>query len=365
MKAEIGKLKLEIYGESHSERIGMKLDGIDVGTSLDMHCVKDLLLRRKAGAFWSTPRREEDFPVFEGVAEHGGKYIVESSQIEAYILNGNVKSGDYDNIRRIPRPSHADLVAWAKDGKIPAGGGAYSGRMTAPLCVAGGIAKEILEDHGIRIDAYLTNVAGIRFAGAYDYEGGAVATRGVDEEMRERIRACELPVLDEKNVREAKDRLRAIADLGDSAGGEIECVIAGLDMGETGGALFDGIEGKLAYALFGVPAVKGVEFGRGFAFAGMKGSFANDPIGLSGGKPIPLTNNSGGINGGVSNGLPVILRVAVRPTPSIKLPQRSVDLVAMQECTLEVKGRHDVCIAPRVVPVVEAVCALAIYGMLR
>lgn len=364
MKADFGKLKLDIYGESHSERIGVRMEGIDVGTKLDMHCVSDLLARRKAGAFWSTPRREADIPVFEGAAKKDGKYIVENARIDAYIVNNDIKSNDYDNIRRIPRPSHADLAAWAKDGNIPVGGGAYSGRMTAPLCIAGGIAKELLEERGIRVDAYLTNVAGISFAGAYDFEGGKIALRGVGEEERERIRACELPVLDIKNVQAAKDRLKTLAKEGDSAGGVIECVISGLKLGETGGALFDGIEGKLAYALYAVPAVKGVEFGRGFALADMTGSVANDPIGLADGRPTPLANNSGGINGGVSNGLPVILRAAVRPTPSISRPQRSVDVVDMRECTLEVKGRHDVCIAPRAVPVVEAVCALAIYGML-
>ncbi len=364
MKADFGKLKLEIYGESHSERIGMRLDGIDIGTSLDMRCVNDLLARRRAGAFWSTPRREEDVPVFVGARKVGERYIVENARIEAYIVNGNVKSGDYDNIRHIPRPSHADLAVWAKEGAIPAGGGAFSGRMTAPLCIAGGIAKELLEKRGIRIDAYLTSVAGISFAGAYDYDGGAVATRGLGEEQRANIRERELPVLDNKNIQEAKDRLRELAAEGDSAGGVIECVISDLHLGETGGALFDGIEGKLSYALFGVPAVKGVEFGKGFSLTDMAGSCANDPIGLSGGKPAPLTNNSGGINGGISNGLPVILRVAVRPTPSIKLPQRSVDLDSMEERTLEIKGRHDVCIAPRAVPVIEAASALALYGML-
>lgn len=362
MKANFQNIRLEIFGGSHSDRIGGSLAGVPIGTRLDMHCVKDLLCLRRPKDFFSTPRREDDIPSFEGVREERGEYIVENAQIGFYIANNNIRSADYDNIRHIPRPSHADLAAWAKDGEIPVGGGRFSGRMTAPLCVAGGIVKELLERRGIFVDAYATRIAGIDLKGAYDVDD--VATKGLCDAQREQIRARELPALDSRNIPAALERLGQISAQGDSAGGVVECVVSGLEAGEAGDALFDGIEGKLAYAVYAVPAVKSVEFGKGVSLADMLGSEANDPIGLNLGKPVPLKNASGGINGGVCNGLPVILRAAVRPTPSISLPQRSVDLDDMSECELKISGRHDVCIVPRAVPAIEAAVALAVYDML-
>lgn len=363
MKAGFENIKLDIFGESHSARIGMTIDGIPVGTRLDLHCVRDLLKRRGASLSpWSTSRTEQDEPAFEGLEKICEKFEVKSAQIKVYLANSDIKSADYDKIRHIPRPSHADLAAYEKDGVIPLGGGRFSGRMTALLCVAGGIAKELLEARGISVDAYLTSVAGVKFPCAYDI--GDVATCGLREGRRRELKARELPVLDSKREEEAKEILARIAADGDSAGGEVECLISGLGVGEAGDALFDGIEGKLAYAVFAVPAVKGVEFGRGFELADMRGSEANDPIGLRDGRVAPLSNNGGGINGGISNGLPIILRAAIKPTPSIAKAQRSVDLEKMEECELRIEGRHDVCIAPRAVAAIEAVCALAVYDMI-
>ncbi len=363
MTANFENIRLEIYGESHADRIGVRLEGIAPGMELDLHCVLDLLDRRRAGRTeWSTPRKEEDAPVFCGLRKDGDKYVVESGIVEAYIVNGYAKSGDYDEIKHVPRPSHADLAVWAKEGKIPAGGGRFSGRMTAPLCIAGGIAKEILQKRGIEVDAYLCDVAGLRLKRAADDEN--IAKYGLSERDRAAIRNGALPTLNGADCEKAVERLRKIAEEKDSAGGIVECVIAGIRAGEVGDALFDGIEGKLAYAAFAVPAVKGVEFGAGFEIAALKGSEANDRIAIENGAPTPISNNCGGINGGISNGLPIIMRAAVKPTPSISKPQRSVDLEDMTERELIVKGRHDACIAPRAVPAIEAACSLALLDML-
>lgn len=363
MRANFENIELEIYGGSHSERIGMRLGGIPVGTELTLAPMRNLLERRAAkGESWSTARRETDEPMLKGLRKVGDKYIVENAQIEVYFVNNDVKSADYDKIRHIPRPSHADLAAWARDGEIPCGGGRFSGRMTAPLCAAGGIAKELLEKRGVRVTAYITDIAGVRFRRALDDGKGIAAPSERDvSDMQKRP----LPVLDyegaEADMERALNALNELRRNGDSAGGVIECVISGLKAGECGDAMFDGLEGKLAYAAYAIPAVKGVEFGAGHLLADMKGSAANDEIGLEDGKPAPMRNLSGGINGGICNGRPIIMRVAMRPTPSIAIAQKSVDIDAMKECVLEIEGRHDACIAPRAVPALEAAAALAIY----
>lgn len=363
MFANFRNIKLEIIGESHSQYIGARLLGVPVGTRLDLSCMRDLLARRSSsGKIWQTGRRESDDPVMRGIEKDGDKYIVKSSKIEFYIANNDIKTSDYDNIRHIPRPSHADLAAWAKDGAIAPGGGRFSGRMTAPLCAAGGVAKELLEQRGIFVDAYVLRLAGIELSSAYD--AGDIAMRGVGKEKRAELRQMDIPALSDKNSDAVRERLSAIAREGDSVGSVIECVISGLKAGMIGDALFDGIEGKLAYAAYAVPAVKGVEFGKGFELADMRGSASNDEIGLLDGKPSPLENKGGGIAGGISTGLPVIMRVAIKPTPSISKPQKSVDLATMSECSLKIEGRHDVCVALRAIPSIEAAVALAILDMI-
>lgn len=359
MKAGFEKFNLEIYGESHAPEIGVILDGIPTGTELTLSCVKNLLARRKSvGGVWATPRKEEDEPeIVSGLTRTGDTYTV-NGKIEIKIKNNNVRPKDYDETLTTPRPSHADYAAYKKDGRISSGGGRFSGRMTAALCVAGGIAQELLEGAGVRICAYISELAGIVGRG-YETDT-AIALNGLSEEEEKSIKSSSFPLLGE-NVREAmQEEIKRAASDGDSVGGVIECVVTGLEAGMLGDALFCGLEGKIAYGIYAIPAVKGVEFGNGFGLASARGSIANDGFIIKDGEVVTATNHGGGINGGISNGMPVIFRVAVKPTPSISKPQRSVNLAYMTECVISVKGRHDACIVPRAVPCVEACTALAL-----
>lgn len=340
------KIKVEIYGASHAEKIGVKLLGIPAGEKIDLAAVAAMLARRKSGDNpWSTPRREDDdFEFISGLTEEG---ITNGGVIEAVIYNSDIKIADYNNIARVPRPSHADFVSFVRDGVIPSGGGRFSGRMTAPICIAGAIAKQILARKGIEFHAYLSEVGGIECGEPNGEEITKVSLKP-------------LPVADPASEKIIIDKITEAARSGDSLGAVITCVITGIEAGSIGGELFDGLEGKLSYALFAVPGVRGVEFGAGFGIARLLGSQANDPFVISGGKVATLTNNSGGINGGIANGMPIVARIAIRPTPSIGKPQRSINLSTMTETELVIKGRHDACIAPRAVPVAECAAALAI-----
>lgn len=362
MNGAFEHLKLQFFGKSHDERIGVRIEGVTAGEIITLADVYDLLERRRAtGDVWSTSRREDDVPVFSGLKRLAdGKFEIEGA-IEAYIDNNDANSREYEDMRAIPRPSHADYAVWAREGKIESGGGRFSGRMTAPLCVAGGICKEILASRGISINAYLTRVGEEQFLGAKDDE--EIALTGLDEDRLSALKNSRLPVLVDEN--RAIRILKNCEAMGDSVGGEVECVVCGLKAGEAGDALFEGLEGKLAYAVFGVPAVKGVEFGAGFDAAKAFGSQVNDEMRILSGKVAHMSNNCGGICGGISNGMPIILRAAFKPTPSIARAQRSVDLEKMTNCTLKIEGRHDVCVAIRAVPAVEAAVAIALYDELK
>lgn len=345
-------LDLEIFGASHSERIGVSLS-VPLGTRLTLKEVDSLLDRRRGGQnAWSTPRKEEDIPRYlDGLRPDGDGYIV-AGKIEAYIENKSVRRSDYD--LSVPRPSHADYAAYMRDGRIESGGGRFSGRMTAPLCIAGGIAKEILMQRGIDVCGYLSSVGGLRLKSYRDGD--------IDIEELKAASGKAIPALDgEEKVAEY---LTKTASEGDSVGGTVDIVISGLKAGEIGDAMFDGFDGKLAYAIFGVPAVKGVEFGDGFDITKKKGSEANDEMRYVGSDVVCLSNHSGGITGGITNGMNVTLRVAIKPTPSIFKPQRSVDLESGEDATLTIKGRHDSCIAIRAIPAIESAAALATLDML-
>jgi len=359
MKGNFEKLKIEIYGESHADRIGVRMSGIPNGCTLSLAEMKNLLFRRKSGSgAWATPRKEDDEPIMlAGLKESGGGFVTDGD-IDICIENKNVRPSDYKNTLCVPRPSHADFAAYAKDGKISSGGGRFSGRMTAPLCIAGGIAQELLKEADIRICAYIASIGNV--SGASYKTDNAIALTGISEEDETRIKDSGFPLLDES----FKDRMLAeIGDArsqGDSVGGEIECVVSGLSAGMLGDALFEGLEGKLAYSIYAIPAVKGVEFGDGFSLSELRGSEANDCFRIENGKVVTKTNRSGGINGGITNGMPITLRVAVRPTPSISKRQDSVNLETMRDCPIDIKGRHDACIVPRAVPCVEAAVAIAL-----
>ena len=364
-------LDTQILGESHSEMMTLNLLGLEKGSEFFGDSVLDMLERRKSSRSpWSTPRLENDEAVFasgfretergEIKLERGKKYVTNGDVITAYVQNSNVKKGDYDDILSIPRPSHADYVQFVRDGKIVSGGGRFSGRLTTMLCIAGGIAEDILREQGIEVVAYVSSV-GEKKLGSY-LDGADV--NGFDKNRIEKLKSVNFPILNEDAKEDVVDYIKKIASEGDSVGGTIECVVLGVKAGSLGDNLFDGLEGKIASAVFGVPAVKGVEFGRGFELANMQGSGANDEFVFEGKNVKTATNNNGGINGGIANGMPITLRVAIKPTPSIGKEQSSVNLLTKEPCKLEVKGRHDACIVPRAVPCVESAVALAILDEL-
>lgn len=349
-------IDVEIYGESHSPEIGVILRGIPVGSEINPAEVQKFVDRRKSGKYlFSTPRREPDEIVWDSGLEPsaGGKSQV-TGDIKAHILNTNVRPADYSYLVT-PRPSHADYVSAVKDGKNAAssGGGRFSGRLTAPLVIAGGIAEQILATKAIYVKAYIGELAGVKGRG---YADGLPLPREIDECIDR-----PLPMLSEAD--RAADAASAAAKTGDSVGGIVECVVYGLPAG-LGDCMFGGLESKISAALYGIPAVKGVEFGAGFAIAAMRGSTANDPFAVRNGKIVTLSNNSGGINGGISNGMPVTLRAAFRPTPSISLPQRTVNLNDGTETEIVVKGRHDATFVPRAVAAAESAVALAVLDEL-
>lgn len=341
-------LKLSIFGQSHGVGIGMTLDGIPAGLAVNTQQLQQFLNRRAPGQNdWSTPRREEDAPEFLSGILDG--YTC-GAPIAAVIRNKNTRSGDYANLKDAPRPGHADYTAQVKYGgyQDAAGGGHFSGRLTAPLCIAGGLCIQWLESMGVSIGAHLASVAGVcdKSFDPMAPELSAVRT--------------DFPVLDPN----AGEKMRlAVAEArkdADSVGGVIECAVTGLPVG-LGEPMFGGMESRIAQIVYGIPAVKGLEFGAGFAVAAMRGSENNDAYTMENGVVKARTNHAGGILGGITNAMPLIFRVAIKPTPSIAREQQSVSLAQGQAQPLVIKGRHDPCIAPRAVPVVEAAAAIAIF----
>ena len=317
-------MKLHIFGESHAPEIGVEIEGVPKGTVIDLVALQAFLDRRAPGngqGGLSTPRKEPDKVEFDkGVV--GG--VATGETIRAVIRNTNTRPQDYANVATVPRPGHADYASWLKCGKIPTGGGKWSGRMTAPLCIAGGIALQMLAKKGVTISSSVR--------------------RGHGDSA--------IPV-------------------GDSVGGVVEVVATGFPAG-CGDVGTDGLESKLAAAFFGIPAVKGVEFGAGFKLAEMLGSEANDVFEVKGDQGSGIkdqvvlrTNHCGGILGGVSVGMPIVARLAFKPTPSISLEQDSVDLVTMTPAKIRVKGRHDRCVAFRGAVAAEAAMAIVLADELE
>lgn len=339
------KLKITVYGESHSDVIGVKVEGMPRfffdGDKLD----RFLERRRAKNAVYSTARKETDKPVFYGV-----KNGIVDGEFSAEIANNNVIGADYENLKGKPRPSHADYAWYKKDGVFDfSGGGRFSGRMTAPLCVAGGVLKQYLESRGVFIDAYISGIGGAK--------GRSYLDNGFSPDEVLSLSGKNFPCIDgeEGFIKEIENAKKD----GDSVGGVIECVITGMPAG-VGDSLFDGLEGKISQAVFAVPAVKGVEFGGGFLNARSLGSKMNDALRYENGEVVFTSNLSGGINGGISNGNYISLRVAIKPTPSIAKKQETVDLIKKENCTIKIGGRHDACIVPRAVPAIEAAVAIAI-----
>ena len=344
-------LKLSIFGQSHAPAIGMTLDNIPAGLSVDFETLQAFLKRRAPGQNeWSTPRKEADVPEFlSGIVNDQTC----GAPITAVIRNTNIRSQDYDNLKNCPRPGHADYTAQIKYGgaQDAAGGGEFSGRLTAAICIAGGLCKQWLENMGIRIGAHIIQI-------------GKATSKRFDALEPQLDQVGQLfPTLSAESAEAFQATIRAAHAEGDSVGGRIECAITGLPAG-IGGPLFGGVEGRIAQILYGIPAVKNVGFGASEGFASMQGSQSNDAFTVENGQIKTVTNHCGGILGGITNGMSVIFDVTFKPTPSIFKPQQTVNLQTGEITTIQVKGRHDPCIVPRAVPVVEAAAAVAIFDML-
>lgn len=344
------RIKLSIFGQSHGAAIGMTLDGIPAGLPVDTEKLQAFLNRRAPGQHdYSTPRREEDKPEFlSGIV---GGYTC-GAPITAVIYNTNTRSKDYSNLKDCPRPGHADYTAQVKYGGYQdvAGGGHFSGRLTAPLCIAGGLCKQWLEAKGIRIGAHIAAIGGVM--------DEPVSLNWVDPQL-DQI-GSDFPVLNPEAGLKMREVIADVRKDGDSVGGSIECIATGLPAG-LGDPMFGGMESRIAQIVYGVPAVKGLSFGSGFSGSYMRGSENNDAFCIKDGKVAASTNYAGGILGGITTGMPLVFEAAIKPTPSITKPQQSISLSTMQETVLQIQGRHDPCIVPRAVPVIEAAAAIAIY----
>ena len=348
------KFKITVFGQSHSDCIGVVIDGVPAGLHPDMDAISAFLRRRAPGqGAHTTARKETDAPqILSGIVDD----VTCGAPLCAVIQNENRRSGDYDALKNLPRPGHADFTAFEKfDGYADTrGGGNFSGRMTAPLCFAGAIAKQILAKSGITIGAHISRLAKI--------DDAPFDPVGIDAKTLKQIAEKDFPVLSD-DVKDAM--LAAIAaakEDGDSVGGVIECAAVGLPVG-WGEPIFDGAESIISHLVFGIPAVKGIEFGSGFAGADLRGSENNDAFTVKNGEITTKTNCHGGILGGITSGQPLIFRAAIKPTPSIAKAQTTVHLQTLQEETITIGGRHDPCIVPRAVPCMEAAMAIALLNL--
>lgn len=356
MASMIGEhIKISIFGQSHGEAIGVVIDGLPAGEAIDREALAAFLARRAPGKSpLATGRREADaakiLSGLDGDTTCGAPLC-------AVIENRNARSGDYEALRDTPRPGHADYTAHLRYGghNDARGGGHFSGRLTAPLCIAGGIALQILARRGITVGAHILSIADVKDTPFPDIE--------LTPDMLLTPGKKEFPVRDDAAGAAMKACIAAAADAGDSVGGIIECAVLGMPAG-IGDPMFGGVENRLSAMVFGIPAVKGVEFGAGFAASAMRGSEHNDAFVLRAGEIRTETNRHGGILGGITSGMPILFRCALKPTPSIFKAQKTVSLSAMRETMLVIEGRHDPCIVPRAVPCVEAAAAIVMLDMI-
>lgn len=353
MSSIFGKnIKVSIFGQSHSKAIGVCIDGLPSGIKIDFDELYEFLKRRAPGGKkYATARTEADMPeILSGIVDG----MTCGAPFAAIIANTDVKSGDYDNIRAVPRPGHADFTAHIKfgDSHDIRGGGHFSGRLTAPLCVAGGICIQILRKSGIEIAAHIKSVG--------DISDTAFDSVNIEKSMLIKLRQAEFPVIDETQGELMRAEIESARIDNDSVGGIIECAAINVPSG-IGNPMFNGMENRISEAIFAVPAVKGIEFGNGFDTSKLRGSQNNDSYYYENQTVKTRTNNHGGILGGITSGMPILFRVAIKPTPSIGIVQDSINLRMGENTKLEIKGRHDPCIVPRAVPCIEAAVALAIY----
>ncbi|MDK2827532.1 chorismate synthase [Clostridium butyricum] len=348
------KLKVSIFGESHGAGIGITIDGLPSGIEIDMEEVLKEMARRAPGkSRLSTARKEGDQPeILSGFFE--GKTT--GTPLCAVIRNSDQHSKDYGKLKDLMRPGHADYPGFIryKGFNDYRGGGHFSGRITAPLVFAGAVCKQILNIKGINVGAHVKSIGTI-----YDKSFDEVE---LTKELLDNLKINELPLLcSEKEEMMRNAILEARSDC-DSVGGTIECTVIGIDAG-VGNPFFDSVESTLAHLMFSVPAVKGIEFGKGFEMSELRGSQCNDEYYYDGDKVKTYTNNNGGITGGITNGMPILFKVGIKPTPSIAKKQRTIDIAENKESELIIEGRHDPCIVQRAVPVIEAVTAIGILDL--
>ena len=346
------KLKISIFGQSHSEAIGVVIDGFPADFRIDTEKLLSFMARRAPGSgAHTTSRKEADVPRFLSGVVNG---VTTGAPICAIIENTNTRSKDYDKLRDVPRPGHSDFTAYMKYGTAHdiRGGGQFSGRLTAPLCIAGGLCLQYLEGRGIKIAAHAEKI-------------GKVSDRRFNPAFPEFSELCgeSITVLSADVEKAMLDEILSAKNDLDSVGGVIECAATGVPVA-LGEPMFGGVENRIASIVFGIPAVKGIEFGAGFDAAEMRGSECNDAFIIEKGKIKTETNNHGGALGGISSGMPIIFRACIKPTPSIAKMQKSVSLSEMRECELEIEGRHDPFIVPRAIPVMEAALAIALCDMM-
>lgn len=350
------KVKISIFGESHGKAIGVVIDGLPAGEALDLDAITLQMSRRAPGRdLTSTPRKESDVPqIMSGVLN--GRTT--GAPLCAMIENTNTKSGDYDNLQFIPRPGHSDYPAFLHYNGYNdvRGGGHFSGRLTAPLVFAGAVCRQILQRRGVTIGAHVSSISGVN-----DTPFNSI---DIPESLLVDLSSRYFSVINQDAQEKMRDQIEAARLAQNSVGGIIECAAIGVPAG-IGDPMFGGIEQILSSLLFSIPAVKGVEFGAGFSAAEMPGSENNDAFYYDGDTVKTKTNHAGGILGGISTGMPILFRAAFKPTPSISLEQDSIDLIAGSDAILSVHGRHDPCIVPRAVPVVEAVAAIALINMMN
>lgn len=352
MKNSFGvSITVTLFGESHGDMIGAVVDGLAPGVRIDEEFIKFKLARRRPRGRIATARVEADeYSIVSGAFEG----YTTGTPLTLLIPNTAKRSGDYKGLADTPRPGHADYTAECKyhGFQDPRGGGHFSGRLTAALVAVGAILESALADKGIRIGTHIARIHGVCDRAIVDAESDIKL-------LAER----EFPTLSCEAAEEMIKVAEAAAECGDSVGGVLETAVIGAPSG-VGEPWFDSMESMLAHALFSIPAVKGVEFGRGFEMAELYGSEANDPLAVSGGRVVTLTNNNGGINGGITNGMPIIFRCAIKPTPSIYKEQRTVSLSGMEDVPIKIEGRHDPCIVQRAAAVADAVTAIVIADML-
>ncbi len=350
-------VKIQIFGQSHSEGLGVVIDGLPAGFAPDMDAVQRFMARRAPGqGAYTTKRRESDAPrILSGLVEG----TTCGAPLCAVFENSDTRSQDYEQLRALPRPAHADYPAYVKTHGCNdiRGGGHFSARLTAPLVFAGALCVQLLARRGVTVGAHIAAVAQVLDT---PYDPVELTAQTLAAAGR-----AAFPVLDEAAGARMRAAIAAAAKEGDSVGGVVECGITGLPAG-LGEPIFDGLENRIAAAVFGIPAVKGIEFGAGFAAAAMRGSENNDPFYYdTAGAVKTRTNHHGGILGGLASGMPLVFRAAFKPTPSIVKPQRTVNLLTGQDSELVIRGRHDPCVVPRAVPCVEAAAAVAVYDLMR